>query len=43
MEKFILDDASTCCSVCFEMLDPGIVVYVDEENDVICQECIKDF
>lgn len=42
MEKIILQDVSTCCAICFEMLDPDTVVYVDDDNDIICENCIKD-
>lgn len=41
MKKIILRDASTCCANCFEMLDPDIEVYVDNDNDVICKECAE--
>lgn len=40
-ETFIIDDASTCCSICYEMLDPGTVAFVDNDGDVICQECLE--
>lgn len=43
MKKIILRDASTCCANCFEMLDPDIEVYVDNDNDVICKECAEQW
>jgi hypothetical protein len=42
MKKIILNDASSCCSECFEELDPGTTVYIDENDDIICEECFKE-
>ena len=42
MEKIILQDASTCCALCFKMLELDIEVYVDNDNDVICRDCKND-
>jgi hypothetical protein len=39
MIKTILNDNSTCCAICFEMLECGNTVYVDKDNDVICSDC----
>lgn len=39
MKKIILEDNSTCCSMCYEMLNEGDEVFVDDDNDVICKEC----
>ena len=42
-KKFeILEDNSSCCSVCYEMLEAGVGIYIDKDNDIICQECIND-
>jgi hypothetical protein len=39
MKKIILEDNSTCCSMCYEMLSEGDEVFVDEDSDVVCKEC----
>ena len=42
MKKIILEDNSTCCSHCFEMLSAGIEVFVDKDNEVVCSECYQE-
>ena len=39
MKKDILQDNSTCCSVCFEMLSCGDAILIDDNNDVTCNDC----
>jgi hypothetical protein len=43
MIKTILKDNSTCCSMCFEMLKVGTEIFIDNDNDVICKNCRKEF
>lgn len=42
MRKIILQDDSSICSVCFEELESGTEVYVDEDNDIICKDCADE-
>ncbi|MDD4706509.1 MAG: hypothetical protein PHS24_04810 [Bacilli bacterium] len=43
MKKEILQDNSSICSVCYQGLDEGDIIYIDDENDIICIECIKEY
>ena len=42
MRKIILTDDSTICSCCYEELESGTEVYVDEDNDIICKDCVNE-
>ena len=42
MFKTKLKDDSSCCSMCFEMLEAGQEVFIDSDNDIVCEDCRKE-